>query len=240
MEDHKEKASEASQKDCFGSIQVINLPNEMTRMDSKPECRTCQEFRDCLRLSKEEAQKEREREELRKQTMIAQIIDISVVFSNELGSCLLEFLNRIYNSSLGNILFSNLLLFYEIPKEMFSTSLTIPISKTTLDLVQWEIPKKEGPSPSTHLRGSFTIRVVLIQKYFQNNRKGNIGLIAQEVARVFSTDENGIRQICETLDDSERALFKKMDEKQRVFWLLEKWGFKEELESLQKELSPPR
>lgn len=240
MEDCKEKAGEANKKDCFGSIQVINLPNEMTRMDSKPECRTCEEFRDCLRLSKEEAQKEGEREELRKQTMIAQVIDISVVFSNELGSCLLEFLNRIYNSSLGKILFSNLLLFYEIPKEMFSTSLTIPISKTTLDLVQWEIPKKEGPSQSTNSKGSFTIQVVLIQRYFQNNRKANIGLIAQEVARVFSTDENGIRQIRETLDDSEKALFKKMDERQRVSWLLEKWGFKEELESLQKELSPPK
>lgn len=240
MEDHKEKVGEASQKDCFGSIQVVQLSNEMSRMDSKPECRTCEEFRDCLRFSKEEAEKEREREELRKQTMIAQIIDISVVFSNELGSCLLEFLNRIYNSSLGKVLFSNLLLFYEIPQELFSTSLTIPISQTTLDLVQWEVPKKEGPSPSTNSKGSFTIRVVLIQRYFQNNRKANIGLIAQEVARVFSTDENGIRQIRETLDDSEKALFKKMDERQRVSWLLEKWGFKEELESLQKELSLPK
>ncbi len=224
-------------KDCFGSIQEVTLPNGMSRMDTKSECRTCESVRECLRYSKEEAEKEREKEELKKQTMIAQIIDTSVVYSNELGTCLLEFLNRIYNSSLGEILFCNLLLFYEIPKEMFSVSLTIPLSPTTLDLVQKKAVRTKDLFPSTPSKEGLTIRAVLIQSYFQNNHKANIGLIAHEVAHVFSTDANGIQQIAETLTDSERARFKKMDEKQRIPWLLEKWGFQEELEALKQELS---
>ncbi len=230
-------------KDCFGSIQEIPLKNGLTKTNAKPECRTCDEVRDCLRYGKQAAEEKRERDELRKQNMIAQIIDISVVLSNELGSCLLEFLNRIYNSSLGELLFRNLLLFYEIPKDIFSMSLAIPISPATFDLIQGEAEEAENPTrlTGTHQPGAprerFFIRIVLIQRSFQNNRKANIGLIAHEVARVFSSDENGIRQIRATLSDSEKAVFKKMDDRQRMPWLLEKWGFLEELEVLKQEVS---
>jgi len=230
-------------KDCFGSIQEIALKNGLTKTNAKPECRTCDEVRDCLRYGKQAAEEKRERDELRKQNMIAQIIDISVVLSNELGSCLLEFLNRIYNSSLGTVLFRNLLLFYEIPKDLFSMSLTIPISPGTLDLIQKGAAEAEDPTPLTGIhqpgtsREKFFIRIVLIQRSFPNNRKANIGLIAHEVAQVFSTDENGIRQIRATLSDSEKDLFKKMDDRQRIPWLLEKWGFLGELEAMRKEFS---
>jgi hypothetical protein len=230
-------------KDCFGSIQEVTFKDGMTRTNAKPECRSCDEVRDCLRYAKQAAEEKREKDELQKQNMIAQIIDLSIIVSNEVGSCLLESLNRIYNSSLGEILFRNLLLFYEIPKEIFSISLTIPISSATLELVQGEAVKAEDPVQSTGTQGpgtskrGFTIRVVLIQNSFQNNRKANLGLIAHEVARVFSTDENGIRQIRETLSDSEKDLFKKMDDRQRMPWLLEKWGFLEELEALKQEVS---
>jgi len=230
-------------KDCFGSIQEITFKDGMTRTNAKPECRTCDEVRDCLRYAKQVAEEKREKDELRKQNMIAQIIDLSLVLSNEVGSCLLEALNRIYNSSLGEILFGSLLLFYEIPKEIVSTSLTIPISSATLDLVQGEVVNVESPIQPTGAQGQrglkrgFAIRVVLIQNSFQNNRKANIGLIAYEVARVFSSDEDGLRQIESTLGPSERTLFKKMNKTQRIPWLLGKWGFLEELEVFRKEHS---
>jgi hypothetical protein len=232
-------------KDCFGSIQEVTLKDGLTRTDAKPECRACEDVRDCLRHAKQAAEEKREKEELHKQNMIAQIIDLSIVLSNEVGSCLLEFLNRIYNSSLGEILFRNLLLFYEIPKGIFSMSLTIPISSATLDLVQGDTGRAEGlilptgARESTASKRGFAIRVVLIQNSFQNNRKANIGLIAYEVARVFSSDEDGLRQIESTLDPSEKALFKKMNESQRIPWLLEKWGFLEELAVFRKEQSSP-
>ena len=230
-------------KDCFGSIQEVTLDTGVTQTSAKPECRTCDEFRDCLRYSKQVAEEKRERDELRKQTMIAQIIDISVVLSNELGTCLLEFLNRIYNSTLGAILFRNLLVFYEIPKNFLSMPMTIPISPETLDLIQRGASLSNPSTPSTGIRQpefsreTFFIRIILIQRSFQNNRKANIGLIAHEVARVFSTDDYGIRQIRETLNDSEKELFRKMDDRQRVPWLLAKWGFLEELEALKREIS---
>jgi len=230
-------------KDCFGSIQEVTFKDGMTRTNARPECRTCDEVRDCLRYAKQAAEEKREKDELQKQNMIAQIIDLSIVVSNEVGTCLLETLNRIYNSSLGEILFRNLLLFYEIPKEIFSTSLRIPISFTTLDLFQGEAGKAGGSIQPTggQERGTskrgFTIRVVLIQNSFPNNRKANIGLIAHEVARVFSSDEDGLRQIESTLDPSEKGLFKKMNDTQRIPWLLEKWGFLEELEAFRKEHS---
>lgn len=230
-------------KDCFGSIHEITLENGMTRTNAKPECRNCEEVRDCLRYGKQIAEEKREREELRKQNMIAKIIDISVVLSNEFGTCLLEFLNRIYSSSLGEILFRNLLLFYEVPKGLYSMPITIPITAETIDLLQG---KPWGEEPSNLTRGfhapetskeKFFIRIVLIQRSFQNNRKANIGLIAHEVARVFSMDDHGIRQILEALHDSEKDLFKKMDGGQRIPWLLTKWGFLEELEAMKQELS---
>jgi len=230
-------------KDCFGSIQEVTLKDGLTRTDAKPECRTCEEVRDCLRYAKQAAEEKRAEDELQKQNMIAQIIDLSIIISNEVGSCLLEALNRIYNSSFGEILFRNLLLFYEIPQEIFSTSLTIPISSATLDLIQGERVRTKSPTqptgtqePKASKRG-FAIKVVLIQNSFQNNRKANIGLIAYEVARVFSSDEDGLRQIESTLDPSEKVFFKKMNGTQRIPWLMEKWGFLEELEVFRKEHS---
>lgn len=231
------------QKDCFGSIQEMTLESGLTTTNAKPECRNCEQVRDCLRYGKQMAEEKREREELRKQNLIAKIIDISVVLSNELGTCLLEFLNRIYNSSLGEVLFRNLLLFYEIPKDLFSMPLAIPISSETLDLIQGEAmttgssTRLTGMNSSETSKEKFFIRIILIQRSFQNNRKANIGLIAHEVARAFSTDDHGIRQIHATLGDSEKNLFKKMDEKQRIPWLLSKWGFLDELEAMKQELS---
>lgn len=229
-------------KDCFGSIQEMILESGLTKTNAKPECRNCEQVRDCMRYGKQMAEEKREQEELRKQNLIAQIIDISVVLSNELGTCLLEFLNRIYNSSLGAILFRNLLLFFEIPKNLFSMPLTIPISQDMLNLIQAETEAVENPTYPTEMhqpksKEKSFIRIILILRSFPDNRKANVGLIAHEVARVFSTDDHGIRQLRATLSDSEKDLFKKMDDKQRIPWLLAKWGFLEELEALKQELS---
>ena len=71
-------------KDCFGSIREILLKDGQTITQSKPECRNCDEIRDCLRISKKLEEEERERDELRKQNIIAQTIDHSHVTSNEL------------------------------------------------------------------------------------------------------------------------------------------------------------
>ena len=158
-------------KDCFGSIQEVTFKDGMTRTDAKPECRTCDEVRDCLRYAKQAAEEKRAKDELQKQNMIAQIIDLSILISNEVGSCLLESLNRIYNSSFGEVLFRNLLLFYEIPKEIFSTYLRIPISSATLDLIQGEGVKTESPTQPTRAqeprasKRGFAIKVVLMSLF---------------------------------------------------------------------------
>ncbi|MCX8116800.1 MAG: hypothetical protein N3G78_02565 [Desulfobacterota bacterium] len=227
-------------KPCFGSIREVTLKGGFTKTDAKPECRECEHFRDCLRDGKRLAEEEDQREELRKQNMMAKIIDLSAVFSNDLGSCLLEFLNRIYDSPLGMILFRNLVIFYELPEDEPSIPLTIPMSKETLELLQSEedgalggtLPGESGPS-----RNPFFIRLVLIKRSFPNNRKANVGLIAHEVVRMFSRDDSGLRQIRKTLGDSERELFKKMDDRQRIPWLMKRWGFQEELEAMRQALS---
>ena len=63
-----------------------------------------------------------------------------------------------------------------------------------------------------------------------------MGLIACEVTRLFSTDQKGLKQILQTLAPSEINAFKKMDVEQRIDWLINKWGFQEEMEALRKEL----
>ncbi len=230
-------------KECFGSIQEVVLKNGLTQTNAKPECRNCEQFRDCLRYGRQLAEEKREKEELRKQNMITKVIDHSVILSNEFGTCLLEFLNRIYSSSLGEILFRNLLLFCEVSNDLYSMPMTIPISSETFDLPQGQSPEAVAPNQARGfhqpqvLKEKFFIRIVLIQRTFSNNRKANIGLIAREVARAFSTDDHGLSQIRETLNESEWALFKKMDERQRIQWLLTKWGFQEESAALQLELS---
>ena len=67
-----------------------------------------------------------------------------------------------------------------------------------------------------------------------------MGLIAFEVARAFVSDDLGIKQILQTLSNSETDLFKKMDVETRVKWLIEKWGFGEEFEASKKEMAAER
>lgn len=228
-------------KECFGFIKEVRLENGMTHIQTKAECRDCQEFRDCLRESKKALEEKKERDELKKQNIIALILDLSHVLSNEIGSCLLEFLNRIYSSPLGTILLKNLPLFFEIPRDLFCLSFTLPISPSSLDLILERDFKEEPPVDQTIPfqqkppgEGLF-IRIVLIQRSFPNNRKANMGLIAYELARLFSSDSQGIHQIIQTLTDSEISLFKKMDAERRIDWLLNKWGFRGELEAFKKE-----
>ena len=218
-------------KDCFGSIKEITLNVSQTITHTRPECRNCEEIRDCLRTSKQIEEERKERDELRKQNLIAQIIDLSHITSNEIGSCLLEFLSRIYNSPLGMILFKNLLLFYEVPRNLLSYNLTIPISRTTMGLIQGE----GGEVERTGLE-EFTLRIVLFQKSFPNQPKANMGIIAYEVARMFSSDPPVVNQIFQMLSDAEMNQFKKIDIEARTRWLIEKFGFLDEFEALKKEI----
>ena len=222
-------------KDCFGSIKEVTLSLSQTLTHARPECRSCEEIRDCLRTSKQLEEERIERDELRKQDLIAQIIDLSHIISNEIGSCLLEFLSRIYSSPLGMILFKNLLLFYEVPRGSTSFNLTIPISRKTMRLIRGEGDERERTSLE-----EITLRIVLFQKSLSNQPKANMGLIAFEVARAFVSDDLGIKQILQTLSNSETDLFKKMDIETRVKWLIEKWGFGEEFEASKKEMAAER
>jgi hypothetical protein len=225
-------------KECLGSIEEITGRDGLTTIKTRPECRDCGDFRDCLHQSKQRVEENREKDELRKQNLIVQIIDISHMISNELGSCLLDFLNRIYDSPLGTVLFKNLMLFCEMPKEVPSHSFSIPISPSTLELLRGE--RTEDPfasDPSAKRKEGSFIRVVIIQRHFLNKRKANMGLIAYEVTRLISSDQNGILQIIKALSHSEISRLKKMDADQRISWLMNKWGFQEELEALKKEMN---
>jgi hypothetical protein len=229
-------------KDCFGSLKEVNLNQSHTTTQARPECRTCEEIRDCLRYSKQLAEEEKEKDELNKQNMIAQIIDHSHIISNEIGSCLLEFLSRLYSSPLGVILFKNLFLFYEIPPNSISSNFSISISRTMLDLLQGEKIEPGDPSLSQatkqqgRLEEGFALQIVLFQRYYPKNPKANMGMIASEVARVFASDDVAVKQILQTLSDVERDLFKKMDIDRRANWLIGKWGFLDEFEALKKEM----
>jgi hypothetical protein len=217
-------------RDCYGSIREITLNDGKKMAQSRPECRNCEEIRDCLRTSRQIEEERRERDELRKQNLISKIIDLSQIFSNEIGACLLEFLSRIYSSPLGMILFRNLLLFYEAPRGASSSHLTVPMSQATLDLLQ-----REGETERTVLEEGRSIRIVLFQKSFPNQPKANMGMIAHEVALAFVSDQRGIKQILQILSDSEATLFKKMDVESKARWVVEKWGFGEDLEVFRKE-----
>jgi hypothetical protein len=219
-------------RDCFGSIKEVTVSVSQTLTHARPECRNCEEIRECLRASRQIEEERKERDELRKQDLIAQIIDLSHIMSNEIGSCLLEFLSRIYSSPLGMILFKNLLLFYEVPRGTTSFNLTIPISRKTIGLIRGEESERER----TGLE-EFTLRIVLLQKSFPNQPKANMGLVAYEVARAFASDDLGVKQIFQTLSNSEADLLKKMNVETRVKWLIEKWGFGEEFEALKKEMT---
>jgi hypothetical protein len=218
-------------KGCFGSLKEISLDHSHTTTRARIECRNCEEIRDCLRYSKQLAEEEKERIELRKQNMISQIIDLSHITSNEIGSCLLEFLSRIFYSPLGTVLFKNLLLFYEVPQSSSSFNLSVPISRTMMDLI------RGGEVEATGLEEGFTLRIVLFQRSFPDHPEANMGMIAYELARAFASDDLAVKQILQTFSDVERDLFKKMDADRRANWLIAKWGFLEEFEALEKEMT---
>jgi hypothetical protein len=49
-----------------------------------------------------------------------------------------------------------------------------------------------------------------------------------------------MKQILNILPEVEKNLFKKMDTDLRTNWLIEKWGFLEEFEALEKEMAAAR
>ena len=227
-------------RNCFGSIQQVSFEDGQTMTQTRAECRTCQDIRDCLRQTKQLADEKKEKEELRKQNLITEIIDHSFVVSNELGSCLLKFLNKIYYSSLGAILFKNLFLFFDVPQNSLSSNLSISISRMMMDLLRGE---KVESAPSANPRSinqrrapeeGFTLRIVLFQKSFPNSPEANMGMIAYEAARALASDDLGIKQILQILSESDANSFKKMAPEARIKWLVGKWGFLEELEALTK------
>jgi hypothetical protein len=227
-------------KSCFGSLQQIALDDGQTMTQSRPECRTCQEIRDCLRYTKQLADEKKEKEELKKQNWITEIIDHSFVVSNELGSCVLKFLNRIYSSSLGAILFKNLFLFFDVPQNSLSSNLSISITRTMMGLLRGENAESNPPSnpqtthPRRGLDEGFTLRIVLFQKSFPHSPEANMGMIAYEAARALTSDDLGVKQILQVLSDSDANVFRKLDLEGRIKWLIGKWGFLEEFETLKK------
>jgi len=226
-------------KECFGQIQEVVQKDGLTLTQTRLECRDCLEFRDCMRYAKQR----KEREELRKQKLIAQIIDLSEPVSNEIGTCLLEFLNRLYSSDLGTVLFNNLILFWEVPRDRWTSTLTFPIAPSTFSLLQGrEAEGEESSGQSTNDPGGLPqegshVHVVLIQRSFPGNRKANLGLIADEVARTFSSDDAAAQQVLRSLPDPEIRIFTKMDIDQRINWLTKKWGFQDEIDAMKKELA---
>ena len=227
-------------KPCFGSLQQVVLSDGQTMTQSKPECRNCQEIRDCLRHTQQLADEQKEKDELKKQSWITEIIDHSFVVSNELGSCLLKFLNKIYSSSIGAILFKNLFLFFDVPQNTLSSNLSISISRTMMALLRGE-KEESNPSPNPqvfHQRRvpdeGFSLRIILFQRSFPNSQEANMGMIAYEAARALASDDLGVKQILQVLPDSEASTFRKMDLDARIKWLIGKWGFLGEYEALKK------
>jgi len=226
-------------KDCFGSLKEVSLSGGQTMTQSRAECRNCEEIRDCLRYTKQLADEKKEKEELRKQNLITQIIDHSYVISNDLGSCILKFLSRIYSSPLGAVLFKNLFLFFEIPRSSLSSNLPVTISRAMIDLFRDE--KDESKSPASHpqrgLGDDFVLRIILLHTSFPNSPEANVGMIAYEAARALTSDDLAIKQILQILSDSEANQLRKKDAEARTSWLIEKWGFWDEIEALKKELA---
>ncbi len=228
------------QKNCFGSIKEVTLSNGQTSFQSRPECRTCQEIRDCLRQARQLVDEQKEKDELKKQSWITEIIDHSFVVSNELGSCLLKFLNKIYSSSIGAILFKDLFLFFDVPQNTLSSNLSISISRKMMGLLRAE-KEESNPSPNPqafyHQRKpdeGFTLRIILFQRSFPNSQEANMGMIAYEAARALVSDDLGIKQILQVIPEAEASALRKMDLDARIKWLIGKWGFLEEYGALKK------
>jgi len=228
---------------CFGSIQEITRPDGLITTSARPECRTCQEMLECLRHARKRAEAKHEKDEIEKQERIARILDLSQIVSNEVGSCLLQFLNRIYHSSLGSVLFKNLLLFFELTDKSPSFSLTVPLSRSIFRPVSDdEDPEETG----SHLAGGrsdpptprgLTLRIIFIQTSFPGNYQATMGLIAREVVRTLSSDRDGLEQISKVLPGAEARRLETMFSEARVNWLMEKWGFEEEAKALEKALT---
>jgi len=225
-----------AKRQCFGSIKEVVLENGMTMTQTRDECRDCADFRDCLFHGKERADE-------KKQNLIARIIDHSEVISNELGTCLLEFLNRMYGNPVGKALLNGLVLFFEVPPNSSSLTVTVPLSRSLLESIHSasgestqpfdpsKIDQQESPSKSLMLR------IILLQRRFANNRKANIGLIVHEVASMLSSNDHGTNQVVEVLPESDGRVFAKMDMRLRMNWLIEKWGFQKEHEAFRNEVS---
>ncbi|MGZ6200455.1 MAG: hypothetical protein ACXWM6_02935 [Thermodesulfobacteriota bacterium] len=101
-----------------------------------------------------------------------------------------------------------------------------------MNLIQGEGNKGER----TSLEG-FTLRIVLFKQSFPNHPKANMGMIAYEVAHTFSSDPSATNQIFKMLSDAETNFLKKMDVEARTKWLVQKWGFAEDLEAFEKQMS---
>jgi hypothetical protein len=228
-------------KECFGSLKEVTLQDGRTMTQARPECRNCDQIRDCLRYPKQLAEEKREKEELRKQDFITQIIDHSYVFSNDLGSCILKFLSKIYSSPLGAVLFKNLFLFFEIPRNSMSSSLPITVSQAMIDLLRGGKDGLESPHPLTPSRrgieDDFTLRIILFHRSFPNSAEANIGMIAYEAARALASDDLAVKQILQIISDSDANQVRKMDAEGRAKWLIGKWGFWDEIEALKKEMA---
>ncbi len=225
---------------CFGSIKEVTLSDGQTSIQSRPECRTCQEIRDCLRQTRQLVDEQKEKDELKKQSWITEIIDHSFVVSNELGSCLLKFLNKIYSSSIGAILFKDLFLFFDVPQNTLSSNLSISISRKMMGLLRAD-KEESNPTPNPqafyHQRKTdegFTLRIILFQRSFPNSQEANMGMIAYEAARALVSDDLGIKQILQVIPETEASAFRKMDLDTRIKWLIGKWGFLEEYGALKK------
>ena len=61
-----------------------------------------------------------------------------------------------------------------------------------------------------------------------------MGMIAYESARALASDDLGIKQILQVLSEADANLFKRMDLEGRIRWLIGKWGFLEEFETMKK------
>jgi len=224
-----------AKKQCFGSIKEIVLDNGMTMTQTRSECRDCADFRDCLFHGKEKADE-------RKQNLISRIIDHSEVVSNELGSCLLEFLNRMYSNPVGRAIYSGLVLFFEVPRDSSSLTVTVPLSRSLLDLIHSGSGESTQPFDPTKIdqheapAKSVLLRIILLQRRIPNNRKANIGLIVHEVASMLSSNDHGTNQVVEVLSESDGRIFAKMDTRLRMNWLIEKWGFQKEHEAFRNEV----
>jgi hypothetical protein len=88
--------------------------------------------------------------------------------------------------------------------------------------------------PRQGLEEGFTLRIILFQKSFPNSPEANMGMIAYEAARALASDDLGIKQILRVLPDSDANLFRRMDLDGRIKWLIGKWGFLEEFETMKK------